>query len=48
MKLSAGGGQDYEDARRLLSVLSGKLDEQKLSEYCRERKVTDRLALLRR
>ena len=47
MKLEAGGGQDYEDARRLLSVLSGKLDETLLKESCAIRRVEDRLALLR-
>lgn len=48
MKLEVGGGQDYEDARRLLSILTGKLDESKLNEYCRDRNVLDRLVLLRR
>jgi len=48
MKLKAGGGQDYEDVRRLLSLLAGRLDEKLLNESCRERKVLDRLALLRR
>ena len=47
MKLEAGGGQDYEDARRLLSVLAGKLDEDLLYEACSSRRVKDRLALLR-
>jgi len=48
MKLEAGGGQDYEDARRLLSILVGKLDESRLNESCLDRKVLDRLALVRR
>ncbi len=48
MKLEAGGGQDYEDVRRLLSLLAGKLDEKLLGDSCRARKVQDRLALLRR
>ncbi len=48
MKLEAGGGQDYEDARRLLSILNGKLDENLLKESCSARRVEDRLALLRR
>ena len=48
MKLEAGGGQDYEDVRRLLSLLTGKLDEKLLEKSCRARKVEDRLVLLRR
>lgn len=48
MKLEAGGGQDYEDARRLLEVLKGGLDEARLDESCRERRAFDRLALIRR
>lgn len=48
MKLEAGGGQDYEDARRLLSTLAGKLDEKLLNESCAARRVLERLALLRR
>lgn len=46
MKLSAGGGQDYEDARRLISVLSGKLDKERLRQYCRQRQISERLALI--
>ncbi|MBI4345406.1 MAG: hypothetical protein HY553_01020 [Elusimicrobia bacterium] len=48
MKLAAGGGQDYEDARRLLEILSGKLDAARLSASCDERKVGDRLKLIMR
>lgn len=48
MKLEAGGGQDYADARRLLEVLKGGLDEARLEESCRERRAVDRLALIRR
>lgn len=48
MKLEAGGGQDYEDARRLLAGLKGRLDEGALQDYCRERNALDRLTLLRR
>lgn len=47
MKLEAGGGQDYEDVRRLLAVLAGKLDEVLLKESCSARRVVDRLALVR-
>ncbi|MFI5360771.1 MAG: hypothetical protein ACHQ49_02275 [Elusimicrobiota bacterium] len=47
MKLEAGGGQDFEDVRRLLSVLAGKLDELLLKESCSARRVDDRLALCR-
>lgn len=48
MKLQAGGGLDYEDARALLQVHSGRLDEALLQEACAARRVQDRLALLRR
>lgn len=48
MKLEAGGGQDYEDVRRLLGILADRLDEARLQESCRERRALDRLALLRR
>lgn len=48
MKLEAAGGQDYEDAKRLIQVLKGGLDEARLEESCRERRALDRLALLRR
>lgn len=46
MKLQAGGGQDYVDARSLLA-LPGGLDEDLLESACRERRVLDRLALIR-
>lgn len=46
MKLEAGGGQDYEDVRRLLSVLGAKLDSGMLRRRCDERLVADRLALI--
>jgi len=48
MKLEAGGGQDYEDARRLLSVHKDRLDNALLNASCRDRHVLDGLALLRR
>jgi hypothetical protein len=48
MKLSAGGGQDYEDVKRLLDVAADGIDEKLLLECCRGRKVLDRLELLRR
>jgi hypothetical protein len=48
MKLQAGGGLDYEDARALLQAQAGRLDEALLSEACTARRVQDRLALLRR
>ena len=48
MKLESGGGQDYEDARQLLAVRAGTLDEPRLLQSCRERKTLERLALLRR
>ena len=47
MKIEAGGGQDYEDARRLMDILAGKLDMKTLRERCRERRVSDRLDLIR-
>ncbi len=47
MKLQAGGGQDYEDAKRLLALPSG-LDDSILRDACRRRRVLDRLALLGR
>ena len=48
MKLQAGGGLDYEDARALLQMQAGKLDENLLKEICAARRVSNRLALLRR
>jgi hypothetical protein len=48
MKLQAGGGLDYEDARELLGVQAGRLDEAMLVAACKERRVLDRLALIRR
>lgn len=47
MKLEAGGGQDYEDVRRLLELLGDKLDSAALDGACEERRVADRLALAR-
>jgi hypothetical protein len=47
MKLQAGGGLDYEDARALLKMQTGRLDEAILHEACTSRSVLDRLALLR-
>lgn len=46
MKLAAGGGQDYVDARSLLG-LPGGLDEELLLAACGERRVLERLALIR-
>lgn len=48
MKLQAGGGQDYEDARRLLDLLSAHGDAAAIEARCAERGVTDRLALARK
>lgn len=48
MKLQAGGGLDYEDARALLQMQAERLDEALLREACASRSVLDRLALLRR
>lgn len=46
MKLEAGGGQDYEDARRLVEILGAKLDMKALRARCKERRVSDRLKLI--
>ncbi|MDE2143691.1 MAG: hypothetical protein KGL74_06755 [Elusimicrobia bacterium] len=48
MKLQAGGGLDYEDARALLQIQDRRLDEKLLIDACAARRVLDRLALLRR
>lgn len=48
MKLQAGGGLDYEDARALLQVQAQRLDEALPLEACTARRVLDRLVLLRR
>lgn len=48
MKLQAGGGLDYDDARELLRIQAGRLDEPLLEGACRKRRVLDRLALIRR
>lgn len=40
MKLQAGGPVDLDDARGLLQVQTGRLDEGILSEACRSRRVT--------
>jgi|GEM_PF-4609911 len=48
MKLQAGGGLDYDDARAILQAQGKKMDEPMLADACRARKVEDRLALLRR
>lgn len=47
MKLEAGGGQDYEDARRLLVILARKIDTNALADRCRERNVLDLLDLIK-
>lgn len=47
MKLEAGGGQDYEDARRLLSILGERLDAGRLHACCEARRVSERLKLVR-
>ncbi len=46
MKLEAGGGQDYEDVRRLLRVIADDLDQSQLKASCDARRVSDRLASL--
>lgn len=48
MKLQAGGGLDYDDARAILAAQSGKIDETLLVEACRRRRALDRLELLRK
>jgi len=48
MKLQAGGGLDYDDARAVLSVQSGKIDEALLLAACRRRRVLERLELIRK
>lgn len=48
MKLQAGGGLDYDDAKELLRIQAGRLDETMLEAVCRKRRVLDRLALIRR
>ncbi len=48
MKLQAGGGLDYDDAKELLRIQAGRLDETMLEGACRTRRVLDRLALIRR
>ena len=48
MKLQAGGGLDWQDAKAVYAVQQGKIDEVLLEQACRERRVLDRLALLRR
>lgn len=47
MKLQAGGGLDYEDARAILKVQEKTLDEELLLAACGERRVLERLALIR-
>ena len=48
MKLEAGGGQDYEDAKRLIEVLGERLSTEALEASCRARRVTKRLELIRK
>lgn len=48
MKLQAGGGLDWQDAKAVYAVKKGTLDEPLLEQACRERRVSDRLARLRR
>lgn len=47
MKLAAGGGLDYRDAKAVLAVQAEKLDEDLLLGACRALKVLDRLEVLR-
>lgn len=48
MKLEAGGGQDYEDAKRLIEVLGERLSSEALEASCRARRVSERLELIRK
>ena len=48
MKLQAGGGLDWQDAQAVYGVQRGKIDEALIEQACRERRVLDRLARLRR
>jgi hypothetical protein len=48
MKLQAGGGLDYDDAQAILRVQAEKIDEALLAAVCRQRKVLDRLELIRK
>lgn len=47
MKLQAGGGLDYEDARAILQIQEERLDKELLLAACRKRRVLDRLDLIR-
>jgi hypothetical protein len=47
MKLQAGRGLDYDDARAILLTQSEKIDEALLLAACRRRKAADRLKLIR-
>lgn len=48
MKLQAGGGLDYDDARAILSAQSDKIDAALLLAACRRRRVLERLDLIRK
>lgn len=48
MKLQAGGGLDYEDAKAILQVQSERIDQAVLESACAARRVSNRLASLRR
>ena len=47
MKLAAGGGIDFEDARQLLEIHAGRIDEELLLMSCSKLKVQKQLALVR-
>lgn len=48
MKLQAGGGLDYDDARAILAAQSDKIDKALLMAACRRRGVLERLRLIRK
>ncbi len=48
MKLLAGGGIDYFDAKAILEVQGPSLDEVLLMESCRQARVLNKLALIRK
>ncbi|MDE2038688.1 MAG: hypothetical protein KGO96_10845 [Elusimicrobia bacterium] len=48
MKLLAGGGIDFEDARQLLEIHAGRINEELLLLSCSQLKVHKELALIRK
>ena len=48
MKLQAGGGLDYEDAKAILLTQAATIDEALLTAACRRRKASDRLEFIRK